>query len=51
MIVFRAGFKGGGANWAVAPKLRALHKTVKKYYYLRKHKDTFTKYKSKYRYT
>jgi len=41
-VITRAGFKGGGANWAVAqglPQLMASTKTVN--YYLRKHKNTF----------
>jgi len=39
-LLGRAGFKGGGANWAVAqgpPQLRGLHKKKVKNYYLRKH--------------
>jgi len=46
MITFgdRPGFKGGGANWAVAlgpPQLRGLHKKTVKNYYIRRHKVLF----------
>jgi len=58
ILVRRTAFSAGpdlrGANWAVAqgpPQLRGFHKKTVKNYYLRKHKNTFTKYKSKYRST